>query len=569
MTKSLLPVIAAACLLPAALHAQSRQEPAASFKVTTGLVVLDVVARDHSGRPVTDLKPEEIQIREDKAERPLHSFELQSGSQSREREDLRQQMDAALQAVPSGAATNLRDIQNAPANLPPTVLLIDGLNTPFQDRAGARREMLQALTTLDPRQPVAIYALANDLRLLQDFTTDPKLLCEAIARLDRGKAAGGIDDDGKLIDHSGSDALPPEVPLRLYQLLRSFEFEVSASQLEIRVQKTLGAMNAIAHRLSRVPGRKNLIWLSSMFPLTLMPDDEDAAFLSPFGKSFRQQLVATTAAMDAARIAVYPVDAGGLRLDPTTNIDVIDPQIMRRKAALETLAKTSEAFRDQRMETQAMMNTTADRTGGRVFSNRNDLGNAVIAAIEDGAASYVLSFRPASAVADGKFHPVRISTTRKGVDLAYRHGYVATAPAARNQDRDSYLRASLHNALLQPDSQAAGMFLFALPADAPDKIELGVNAQGLTIQEGAEGRLRVEFAVEALQLRPDGTVAKNTAEVLVREFSRDDLQALLEEGIRYRVARAAAARQVRFGVCDLPTGRTGIVDLALTPESRD
>src|SRR5262249_28647893 len=60
----------------AATVAQQAQ-PAASLRVTTRLVLVDVVALDHKGLPVTDLKGEEFTLREEGAEQKVRVFSFQ------------------------------------------------------------------------------------------------------------------------------------------------------------------------------------------------------------------------------------------------------------------------------------------------------------------------------------------------------------------------------------------------------------------------------------------------------------------------------------------------------------
>src|SRR2546427_12271964 len=55
-------------------------------------------------------------------------------------------------------------------------------------------------------------------------------------------------------------------------LLQRFEREQYADSMDIRVKMTLDALRVIARHVSGYPGRKNLIWLSSAFPLSIPPD---------------------------------------------------------------------------------------------------------------------------------------------------------------------------------------------------------------------------------------------------------------------------------------------------------
>ena len=70
--------LAAGLLLALALGGSTRAQPPApappsppTFRVDTGVVMLDVVVRDKKGRLVRDLRPEEIQVFEDGARQEI------------------------------------------------------------------------------------------------------------------------------------------------------------------------------------------------------------------------------------------------------------------------------------------------------------------------------------------------------------------------------------------------------------------------------------------------------------------------------------------------------------------
>jgi hypothetical protein len=73
---------------------------------------------------------------------------------------------------------------------------------------------------------------------------------------------------------NGSDLLSDLGP-RLDQVvanMQQFEADSQALQLQLRAQYTLDAMNALAHYLQNFPGRKNLIWFSGSFPISILPN---------------------------------------------------------------------------------------------------------------------------------------------------------------------------------------------------------------------------------------------------------------------------------------------------------
>ena len=134
-----------------------------SVKVTTRLVIVDVVAHDKKGHAVTDLETPDLRILEDGKEQPIRSFVLQRGSQFTE-EPAQEQV-----ALPANMVSNARKY---PPNTALNVILLDSLNSNLLNQAYVRTEMVKFLEKLPQGQPVAIFALGRKLHMVQDFTTD-------------------------------------------------------------------------------------------------------------------------------------------------------------------------------------------------------------------------------------------------------------------------------------------------------------------------------------------------------------------------------------------------------------
>ena len=81
---------------------------------------------------------------------------------------------------------------------------------------------------------------------------------------------------------------------------------------------TLDALTALARYLAAVPGRKNLIWFSGSFPIEM---GQDATRRTPIKdvNDYRDAVLRMTVLMTAARVAVYPVGAGGLMSAPAAD----------------------------------------------------------------------------------------------------------------------------------------------------------------------------------------------------------------------------------------------------------
>jgi len=69
-------LVAPSSLTSLAVLAQTSPQPAPEFRTGTAVVLLDVIARDKKGRPVRDLRAEELQVFENDQRCDIRSFRL-------------------------------------------------------------------------------------------------------------------------------------------------------------------------------------------------------------------------------------------------------------------------------------------------------------------------------------------------------------------------------------------------------------------------------------------------------------------------------------------------------------
>src|SRR5262245_29634355 len=145
-------------------QASTSTGPAMVLKVKTRLVVVDVVALDHKGAPVSDLKSDDFTVVEDGKDQRVRVFTFQHPEQPAAGQPV--MVEASL---PAGRITNAPRFKTDSAL---SVLLLDGINVSNVNQKYVREQMLKYLEKLPAGQPLAVYALGSKLRMLQDFTTD-------------------------------------------------------------------------------------------------------------------------------------------------------------------------------------------------------------------------------------------------------------------------------------------------------------------------------------------------------------------------------------------------------------
>ncbi len=185
-------------------------------------------------------------------------------------------------------------------------MLIDALNTQLKDQPYLRDQFLKYLKGIGPHRNVAIYTLGSRLRLVQDFTSDPKLLQEALKRVSLHTSILNEDPNAPPDVDPTNDQLA-----NMAQSLKDFQAEQNSFLLDIRVRTTVDALKDLGRNVAGYPGRKNLIWLSGAFPFYIAPDTE---LTNPFvsQRTYGEQIQEAATVLADSQVAVYPVDARGL-----------------------------------------------------------------------------------------------------------------------------------------------------------------------------------------------------------------------------------------------------------------
>ena len=387
--------------------------PSLTLHVSTRMVTVEVVARDHHARPATGLTANDFQIfdqaagfRKEKRPQKIAAFRALGIT------DFGSKDSNSLQ-VPAGVYTNLVTIQKDP--VPPTMILVDGLNTDITAQMQVHQQMVRMLGSLPEDVPVAVFLLGRRLRMLQSFTTDPKLLKSALQKASTVEANGLRQTDPRDDPDSLSSFQEEMTGVSSDALLR-FEQEAYAFTMDIRVRETIEALRSIALHVEGYPGRKNLLWISSSFPIAINPDINS---FQPF-RGYASEVQELANILGDAKIAVYPIDPGGAQ--PPSAM-----QASRRSRSTFGGSSADAISRESQMQmnSRATMEILAGDTGGEICTDNNDLGYCVKKAVKDSSAFYEIAYYPDTSEWHGEFHKIIVKTTHSGLHLAYREGYFA------------------------------------------------------------------------------------------------------------------------------------------------
>jgi VWFA-related protein len=467
---------------------------------TVRRVVLDVVVTDSHHHAVPGLKPGDFEVFEENKPQALLSFEAFA-------------FDAAskptapmLRQLPPDTYMN---VETEPERGPLYVIVYDAVHMREEDQPQARRELADFLAAKPAGTRFALFLLAGDLRLLQGFTTDPKQL---LASFDTHRRDGHI----------------PQV------VLMGLNFGADDTDLPFEVMSYIGRF------LEGLPGRKNLIWLSSEFPMSaalvlpqlqatvvgnamaptagspLQAQGFDGVTSTPIDNSRSQRIMKQAIdTLNAAQVSVYPVNVGGLKPE-LAGVDVIADRI-------------------------------ATATGGRAYYNTNDFRRTMEDATENGASYYEISYAPSDSTQDGRIRRIEVSLDRKGMTLQYRRYYYAEDPnaALTKEEKEAALEAADVAAAHQPGDPMYAWMQHGAPIDHDILFQAQIHSgPAATVTPEQMATLANQSGYFAL--RTKGKPAKRAGPVLVQGYTIDyvvlDPSAVHARGTMLELAAAAYDR---------------------------
>ena len=494
----LMAIMAAWCLTANILGqtaASTEQEPATVLKVNARTVLVDVVVTRADGEAVTSLRKENFSVMEDGKEQLIDFFEEHTSKTL---------PPGALPPLPKLPPDVYTNVPPVPENDSVNILLLDSLNTPVEDQRNVHKQIMDYLKTMEPGTRAAIFLLGSKLRFVQWFTTDASLLSAVLNDKKNGPEKESLlrtrsenaEIEGHMITMTSINGRPTAATGAVLDANReSAQYEVSQ-----RISMTLEALNFLARYLGGVPGRKNLIWFASSFPVTVFPDRGQMAALN---KQHVQtgEIKKTADLLTASKIAVYPVNAQGIMNDHW-----LEGGGGSGRATLNSIAGVGGDSDDRAMQIMAMEKLAND-TGGKAFINTNDLHMAIKRAVNDGAQYYTIAYTPTNNKLDGSYRRVEVKVNAAGkYNLAYRRGYYADDMTLAEAGPESNpLRPLLRFGLPGATQLIYGVRVTpAAQQPAPNAKRAGMNPALI----GPVTRYSIDFMIHwtdvAFDLTPDG-----------------------------------------------------------------
>jgi VWFA-related protein len=520
-------------------------EPPIAFRTSTRIVVEDVVVSDSKGHPVKGLRQQDFQLTEDGRAQSVRSFEEFPGAQATPTSN-----KDALEAVPKTSASETAQSQ---PKLPPnvftnsrptgpetgssTIVVLDLLNTALPDQVRAKSYLIDFIKKRADASQIALCSLGSTLRLIQGFTRDEHVLIAAV----KGKKGGvqappwqsdaGMDKSVQLARDLVMVAGNAESILAMQRTQNALDDE-KAHDIDMRMRFTLDAFMQLARYLAGIPGRKNLVWLSASFPMSIFPNPDVKGY-EPVTRNYENDIKKVTNLLADAHVAVYPVSATGLvahndvgnntyfpsALPGSNGPTIPGAALIANTSANVPMPSSSETgsrnFRENEAGGQATMDEVATETGGKAFYNSNDIEGAIKAAVDEGSHYYTLSYTPTNKKYDGGFRKIKVALEQKGYHLAYRRGYYAQDPDAGAKDTRPPAQRIGILAMQQgaPQSRQVVFSTRVVPLGKPRKVEAAQAGMAVPKNKRAHAgpvemqHFGIDYAVDASDLRFHATAS--------------------------------------------------------------
>jgi VWFA-related protein len=531
---------------------QDAQGPVLSLN--TRLVQLSVLVHDKKGLPVRDLTRDDFAIFDNGKPQQVALFSLVP-----EPSPIAGAAPSSGQLASGQLALSNRTLRRADGPTAATIILLDTLNMRTTDELQyVKRELPKFLKNLNPGDPIALYSLAGpNVRVIHDFTDDTESLIRAAQHTTKNPvftaAPGGPDIGGGYFQ-------------ALDDWLQSGRLQDQRSLDRWRTEWTLSALESIAQHASGIPGRKNLVWISSAFPLVIgldpdtMAQESKSRIVDTDLESYRARLKRLAELYNNADLAVYPVDPRGLMIDDRYGVSARIPGGMQQPR-MKTVGEITAP------EIATMVQLASD-TGGRAFYNANDLEGSLRRALDDAHGAYVIGFYPPESAWDGRYHKVDIKVARTDIDVRSRRGYYAITKRAETEpERNGALKLAAASPL-EGASIGVTVNVTSNPlAFGSQHLEVVVDPHTVRF-ENQNGKWHTALDIVFVQQAPDGSITAGESiqyGLNFKTYEQAQAQGLL---IRRDVVIKQGGARMRVVVRESTTDAVGSVSVPIEQNQR-
>jgi VWFA-related protein len=393
------------------------------LKVSTEIVLVNVVAHDKHGNLIKDLKKEDFALYEDGKKQELASFDFEKVDEMVMAGAAGTTVTGTADKNDAGGLLNKRAQKSLDARDRRLMLLFfdfSAMEPDDIDRAvDAAKKYVQS--KMQPADMVALMSLSTNLQLDLDFTDDKEKIRAKLSAYNGSQGQGfenGTEGSSEGAAETSGSYTADDTDYNTFS-----------------ADRKLLALESVMQGMGKIPQKKSLIYFSN--GITQSGIDNQSA------------LREATAAAVRANVSIYPVDVRGLSAFP--------PGGQAQSASLHGQSAYTGASvlndlngNDASQET---LYTLAADTGGKAFMDTNDLSGVFSVVQKDTSAYYVLGYTSSNHSRDGRYRRLKVQLNRPDMKLEYRAGYYADRDYQhmKSTDREEQLEDELAAELPETD----------------------------------------------------------------------------------------------------------------------
>jgi VWFA-related protein len=516
-------------------------------RITTNLVQVDAVVTDKNGQQVTDLKAEDFEVLEDNRPQAITNFSYISAAGANVEANASPRV---AKGVPIKPAAPLR-----PEQVRRTIALVaDDLGLSVGSMTFLRRALGKAVTEeIQANDLVALLRTAGGIGVLQQFTSDKRLLYSAIDRIRWQGTLNRVDSfeaiqaapvnkfgDGMVVAGGG---LGPSLGEDKVAKLRA---DSARLREEVYTFGTINSLRYIINGLKNLPGRKSILLFSDSFKYTEENKDE---------------LHRLADHANRASVVIYTMNTRGLQTagimaaDATSGLTgpEIDEQLAQRYGNIAG--------------GQSALTFLSAQTGGLDIHNTNDLSAGLKRLLDDQKGYYLIGYRPdKSTFKNGsRFHDIRIKVKRPGLTVRSRRGFFGEEEKKKpeaERTRSEELLAAMTSPFQSSgiDLRLTAFFDNHQKAGSLMRSFLHIDAKALKFTPDKDGWQTAKIEVAAMTFSEAGKVVDQVTREETIQVRGGSYRRLLRNGLIYSFdvpVKKAGSYQLRVAVRDPATRLVG------------
>jgi VWFA-related protein len=366
------------------------QQP--TFRARVDSVSVDVIVTDRQGKPVTDLKVEDFEIKEANKAQKIDAFKYISIDETTD-------PDPAYTRQILSTSDQQRETANEQNRL--FIILLDDYHVRRGNAMRIREQLATFVSTLSSRDLVAVLYPLTPIN------------AATFSRHHDGTADAIRNFEGRKYDYT---------PRNAYE--ERYQMQPPQTQEQMRNDLVISALHGACTYMGTLrEGRKTLLYVSEGMAGTLPPGVNTTGSMFGRGATTAQsqsqqffnsadllgRLREVFNAAARANTAIYTLDPRGLATEEFDIADNVDSATNR-----QILNESSDLLR-----------VVADQTDGRAIVGRNDPMPELRRMVRDVSSYYLLGYTSSVAARDGKFHEIKVSVKRPNVEVRARKGYWA------------------------------------------------------------------------------------------------------------------------------------------------